>query len=326
MSDLERVARLANKHARRFTERDVVSKDRLCTMFSAPDFDLSTSTRLVLDSADAPVAVAIVFHHDPHVTVQVWCPVDAAHQGRGIGRFLHDWILERSREAARQASPDTRVVLRQQTYDGDASAEAFLRQAGYHETRHYWRMRIEFDGPPPPPQWPERIVPDTFDPKRDLEASARASREAFQDHYGFVASSLETELERTRHYIETDPDFDPTLWFLARDGDQVAGLCLCSPKAAGEHTTAYVQNLGVRPAWRRRGLGRTLLLHAFGELYRRGKRAVALHVDAQSLTGATRLYESVGMKVDDLSHEYELELRAGVDLTVKELRADTRRT
>ena len=35
----------------------------------------------------------------------------------------------------------------------------------------------------------------------------------------------------------------------------------------------------------------TLLLHAFGELYRRGSYTIGLGVDSQNLTGATRLYE-----------------------------------
>lgn len=64
-------------------------------------------------------------------------------------------------------------------------------------------------------------------------------------------------------------------------------------------------------------LGRALLFHAFREFRRRGTSKVSLHVDAQSHTGATRLYESAGMHVDELSHESELELRPGVDLAVK---------
>jgi ribosomal protein S18 acetylase RimI-like enzyme len=58
-----------------------------------------------------------------------------------------------------------------------------------------------------------------------------------------------------------------------------------------------VRLLGVRRPWRRRGLGRALLLHAFGEFRRRGFSRSALGVDAESLTGANRLYERAGMHV-----------------------------
>jgi len=322
MPDLACMARLVNSYSRRFTERNMLSEEQLRTMLSTPGMDLTASTRVILDPDGLLVGVGIVYHQDPHVTVRGWGLVDPAHQGLGVGTSLHQWVLRRGVEVVAKAPADARVIVSQQTFDGDAAAKAFLHHAGYKETRHYWQMRVDFDAPPEPPRWPDGIAPDMFEPNRDLLAAALASREAFQDHYAFVASSIETELERTRHYIESDPHFDRTLWFLARSVNDgaIAGLCLCSPATAGDETTAYVQNLGVRPAWRRRGLGRALLLHAFGEIHRRGTTKVTLHVDAESLTGATRLYESVGMRVDGLTHEYELELRPGADLTVKERR------
>jgi ribosomal protein S18 acetylase RimI-like enzyme len=60
----------------------------------------------------------------------------------------------------------------------------------------------------------------------------------------------------------------------------------------------YVGSLGVRRAWRGRGYGRALLLHSFREFRRRGMTRATLGVDAANPTGATHLYESVGMHVD----------------------------
>jgi mycothiol synthase len=59
----------------------------------------------------------------------------------------------------------------------------------------------------------------------------------------------------------------------------------------------WIGSVGVLRAWRRRGLGRLLLLHGLAELYRRGERRIGLGVDASNPTGATRPYESVGMRV-----------------------------
>jgi hypothetical protein len=53
-----------------------------------------------------------------------------------------------------------------------------------------------------------------------------------------------------------------------------------------------------------------MLLHCFRELYTRGKRVVALGVDAQNPTGATRLYESAGMHVAYSAVFFEKELGA----------------
>jgi ribosomal protein S18 acetylase RimI-like enzyme len=56
-------------------------------------------------------------------------------------------------------------------------------------------------------------------------------------------------------------------------------------------------------------LGTALLRRAFIEFFRRGTRRVALAVDTQSLTGATRLYERAGMWVERLYSVYRKELR-----------------
>ncbi len=317
LGDVPRLARLVNGYARRFTGRDAMSEHQLRRRLTAPGLDLAASTRLVRGPNDEPIGAALVLHREPHVTVHAWGLVDEAHLGVGIGRCLHDWILERARTVVGMAPDDSRVVVLQTTFDGDAVAEAFLQAAGYAQTRHTWRMSTDLRDPPPPPEWPDRLRVRTFDPESDLEAGVRTTRDAFRDHYGFVAGSIEGDIDRTRHWIQGNPDFDPSLWFLATDADEIAGLCLCAPRTAADAHIGYVQTLGVRPPWRRRGLGRALLLHAFGEFHRRGVDGVALHVDSESLTDATRLYESVGMRVDELSHTYELELRPGVDLTAK---------
>jgi ribosomal protein S18 acetylase RimI-like enzyme len=59
----------------------------------------------------------------------------------------------------------------------------------------------------------------------------------------------------------------------------------------------WVKSVGVRRNWRGRGIASALLRHAFAEFYRRGTRKVALTVDAESLTGALRIYERAGMRV-----------------------------
>jgi ribosomal protein S18 acetylase RimI-like enzyme len=101
--------------------------------------------------------------------------------------------------------------------------------------------------------------------------------------------------------------FDPALWYIAWDGDRIAGYCLCNYR--GE--TGWVGTLGVRRPWRKHGLGMALLLHSFGEFYRRGTRAIGLGVDASNPTGATRLYEKAGMHVASEYVIYEKQYRPG---------------
>ncbi len=107
-------------------------------------------------------------------------------------------------------------------------------------------------------------------------------------------------------------------WAEERAGE-IAAMNLCNPQITEDPEMGWVGTLGVRRRWRRRGLAQALLRHAFGEFYRRGTRKVGLAVDAQSLTGATRLYEKVGMHVTRTYTDYEKELRSGEDLTTQEV-------
>ena len=96
--------------------------------------------------------------------------------------------------------------------------------------------------------------------------------------------------------------FDPSLWFLACEGSEVAGVVL--NVFAKESNTGWVDHLSVRRAWRKKGIGKALLLHSFAEFYKRGVKKMKLSVDSKSLTNAPRLYESVGMKTVQQYHIY----------------------
>ena len=63
--------------------------------------------------------------------------------------------------------------------------------------------------------------------------------------------------------------------------------------------------LAVREPWRGQGLGRALLLTAFGAFHRRGQTGAALSVDTANVTGAVRLYEGVGMHATRRLDTYE---------------------
>ena len=175
------------------------------------------------------------------------------------------------------------------------------------------------DTPPPAPVWPECITLRTYNPETDLEAVYRVDVEAFRDHFGFIEPTFEEGLQRFKHFMTGARDFDPSLWFLAMDGDEIAGICLCRNHAFDNPDVGYVNILGVRGPWRKRGIGLALLRHAFGELYQRGKRKAGLGVDAENLTGALRLYENAGMHVHQAFHIFEKEIRPGQEISVQSL-------
>ena len=166
-------------------------------------------------------------------------------------------------------------------------------------------MAIDLPEPPSPPNWPDGITPRIFLPGME-RAVFDAVEEAFQDHWGHTPQNFEEWTERTRR-----ESFDPSLWFLAMDGDEIAGAALCRLRP---DNSAWVSTVAVRRPWRKRGLATALLQEAFGALYRREIHTAALGVDAESLTSATRVYERVGMHVTLRIATYQKILRPGVDL------------
>ena len=117
-----------------------------------------------------------------------------------------------------------------------------------------------------------------------------------------------------RAHASATATVDPSLVYLVRDGDEV----VAAEVNAVRFGAGWVDTIGIAKPWRRHGLGRALLLQAFGELYRRGERRVALAVDAGNETGATHLYESVGMRVAWQADVYE---KRAVAVSMSRLRA-----
>ena len=94
---------------------------------------------------------------------------------------------------------------------------------------------------------------------------------------------------------------------VAWDGNEIAGFS----QNRFRKGIGWIATIAVRRPWRKRGLGLALLLHSFGEFYKRGMATIGLGVDASNLTGATRLYQRAGMHVASEFALYEKELRAG---------------
>lgn len=210
-------------------------------------------------------------------------------KGRGIGSRLVDRSEERAH--AHGARRMHQVVLGR-----DAGAPELFRARGYREVRRFYEMAIQLEEPPDVPDLPI----ETFR-EADARAFHDALDEAFQDHWEHHGVSFE---EWWRRHADK-PNFDPSLWFLIRDGDEIAAV---ARNEGNRNGGGYVGALGVRRPWRGKGYAKALLLHSFRAFYDRGMPRVTLGVDAQNPTGATHLYERVGMHVEQENVVYEKEL------------------
>jgi GNAT superfamily N-acetyltransferase len=175
---------------------------------------------------------------------------------------------------------------------------------GYRSDLSFLIMELVMSEPPPTPQWPEGIHVRAFILAQDEYATYQADEEASQDKGYHDPLSFQGWVKRMGMDRES---FDPSLWFLAVEKDEIVGVALNIH--ARETNTGWVDHLSVRPAWRNRGIGKSLLLHTFGEFYRRGVQRVKLSVDSKSLTHASRFYQNVGMKTVQQYSIYKKELQ-----------------
>ncbi|WP_068620893.1 GNAT family N-acetyltransferase [Paenibacillus tuaregi] len=214
--------------------------------------------------------------------------VHPEYKGRGIGTELLEFLERRGGELSRSAEREDTVWRLSNVIPAlNEQARSLLLSRGYEFVRLYSRMNIQFTSAPPKPAAVEAISISPFRPGIDEHQVFKAYSDAFQDHRLYSETTEEAWLmERSGEH------YDRSLWFTAREGDEVAGFLIS--KNFGDHV--FVDLLGVRRAYRKRGIALALLQHAFQEAYRQGITQVLLSVDAESPTGAHRLYKQAGME------------------------------
>jgi mycothiol synthase len=279
------------------------TEEELNRFWHSPDFTFETSLWVVETEEGKIVGYQEFDNRHAHASLTGDGYVHPEYHGCGIGTAMLRALEARAREEMKLAEPDLRVFIRNGMPIGDTTARALHENEGYKVIRFSWHMEIKLDESPRTHEWPTGIELHPFLLEEHNPAVFEAHEEAFSDHWGHTPGTF----ERWQHHMTSREDFDPSLWFIAWDGDQIAGYSLCRYRIG----SGWVGTLGVRRAWRKRGLGEALLLHSFGEFYKRGMPTIGLGVDAQNPTGATRLYKKAGMHVAAEYVFYEKELRPG---------------
>jgi len=163
-----------------------------------------------------------------------------------------------------------------------------LADAGYEIKKYVYKMRAEFDAPPPPSQLPDGI---------SIRNPIIGQDE--QKIYGVIQSAFErpgrtpSSFEDWKNFMLRPEIFKPELWFLAIKDEEIVGACLSYEYAEADE--GWVRQLGVLAPHQRTGLGSALLQYAFNEFYKRGYKKVGLAVESDNQR-AIRFYENVGMK------------------------------
>jgi mycothiol synthase len=269
-------------HPSRTQARDVLS------WWTRVDFDRES---WLFEENGEPVAFGwFELHGDIGTYVGV---VAQGQKGRGHGAAL----VELGESAARTAQA---AKIHTWAPTEDAAAAALFADRGYREVRRFYEMAIELQQEPAAPTVPEPFVLEPFR-AGDARAFHATMNEAFQDHWEWHGLPFDEWWEMRQGQ---DADEAGPLWFVVRDGDEMAA---CIRNEANRNGGGFVGLIGVRRPWRGRGLAKALLQRTFVEFWRRASPRVSLGVDAESPTGATKLYESVGMTVESAMAVFEKE-------------------
>ena len=213
---------------------------------------------------------------------------------KGIGRAMLRWCESRIREIAAGHPKEGERYFQTFAADTMVGKDPLYRSEGYQPIRYEVDMTRSLKGDLPvvamPPGLEVRPVTE-----HHIRPIWEANVEAFRDHWGFSEPTEESYLEWREH-----PTFNPELWKVAWDGDEVAGMVLNFidevENQEYDRKRGYTENIAVRRPWRRRGLARSLIAQSFEFLRDRGMEEAALGADTENLTGAFKLYESLGFE------------------------------
>ena len=213
---------------------------------------------------------------------------------KGLGTAILKHNERRIREIAAGHRDETPKFFQADHNDREVSVAALLKANGYQEVRWGYRMVRPLSDPIHPAPMPDgvQVRPATREQARQIW---EAFRDAFRENWGYVPGT-----EQNYQNWLADPSFDPSLWQVAWDGDEVAGMVLSSVNK--DENAEYGRQRGrtepicVRKPWRRRGLARALLAQSLLMFRAMGFDDTALGLDAHNPNHALDLYESAGYK------------------------------
>jgi len=216
---------------------------------------------------------------------------------KGIGRALLLWMEAHLRDRAAIPPSDQDKFFQVDVSQFQEGTALLLERAGYQPIRYFYEMVR-----PTLEDIPNLPLPDGLEVRSASPDHYRAiwecSDETSQDEWGYTQAT-----EEGYQAWLTNPHFQPHLWQIAWDTatEQVVGCVLTfidhEQNEQLNRKRGYTEGIGVKRAWRRRGLARALIARSLQAQKAAGMSESALAADSESISGVTRLYESCGFQV-----------------------------
>lgn len=321
-SDLAAIAALLTTAAAADGLDYVITEDRLRSDFESPGFDPQRHT-VVADAPQiegVPEAIPPGFgwldiRDDEQGNERIYRLLVSVHPAArplGLERAILGRLIDLARSnEARADTPDrAKTTVKAYVSAKQVSQLALYEQAGLRKVRTEWIMTRALGEPIEEPRSVKGVNIRGYRFPEDNERAYQAYINSFSDLFDFHPPSFEWWNHRTsapfvRHELS---------WLaeVAEEPGKIAGFCICGINEAENRATGrkegWINILGTIRGWRKKGLGRSLLLHGLHSLKNAGMNTALLGVDSESLTGANFLYESAGFQIHATGLKYQCAL------------------
>ncbi len=270
-----------------------VSAEEIAHEMTAPTASLADDYR-VAEHAEGQLVASVVAHISSvdGFKHRAWLLVTSRPGFGELESPATQWGVARARRAFEEAGGDMPEVVRVNADVRNSSRIARFEALGFEICRYFVDMIRPLGDPIPPVSLPDGIRLETWQ-ERWIRPSWETHCEAFADHWGSLPPSLDDWRHRT-----ADPHFRPDLSVVAVAGDVVASYAFNAVFAHDwEHRRrkeGWIEVLGTRPEWRRRGLASAVIAESMRRFAAAGLDHAALDVDSANTTGALGLYERLG--------------------------------
>ena len=280
-----------------------------------PGLDLALDTLAVRDGEDlvafGAVDVSTATDREGRVRCQLMGAVDPTRRRQGLGTELFEWAEARAAQLAAERHPGVETAVFRSPggrdpadgtsadapLTGGADVRPLLAQRGYRRARSWLTMVRRLPGTEIP-ETDLAGVQVSAPSETDEEATRLAHLDAFADHWGSAPVTAERwSVWWSSHTSRRE------LSSIATDADgTVLGYVITSEDKPG---VLHIALVGTRPAARGRGIARAVIARSLRAAARAGYVTAELEVDADSLTGATRLYDALGFVREHVHGTYE---------------------
>jgi mycothiol synthase len=274
--------------------------------FDKPDTDLERDTVVAISETGELAAIGWIFINpiaESQRRAFLWGTVHPQHRRRGLGTALIRWEVDAGTHRLNDFDDGVEHALLCISPQHMPLRVRLFEREGLHEVRRFYLMNHDLSQPISPVSVKENVQIIPWDTARNDEA-LEVCNAAFRDHWGSEpVSAAIWNLE----YVGSS-DFHPTISRMAICGGRLVGLAIVDiPESQlSEERRGHIRELGVLRDYRKQGIASALLTGAMQSLRDVGMDVASLSVDTQNLTGALRLYENLGFKVNQVSISYAM--------------------